>query len=210
MPPQLVWVKWRRRRDSSPRDPFESNGFQDRRIQPLCHSSGLIIQQFTKAPLYILEILRPSAEDTSLSGRRVLKPQITGFDHFYGKVFQPSGLRPDCPSSLRNAWNSPLLGSNFNERPTMRKSGRSRKDRKSTRLNSSHGYISYAVFCLKKKINIETTTSALTTTVYPLETFCVARNHRESGALHMRFVLATYDHLSLTVHHVSVLYCSFN
>src|SRR2546429_5968129 len=25
-------------------------------------------------------------------------------------------------------------------------------DRKSTRLNSSHGYISYAVFCLKKKI----------------------------------------------------------
>src|SRR5687768_18409921 len=26
-----------------------------------------------------------------------------------------------------------------------------RADRKSTRLNSSHGYISYAVFCLKKK-----------------------------------------------------------
>src|SRR2546422_4468880 len=33
-------------------------------------------------------------------------------------------------------------------------SGASRRpvqDRKSTRLNSSHGYISYAVFCLKKK-----------------------------------------------------------
>src|SRR2546429_6487273 len=30
-------------------------------------------------------------------------------------------------------------------------SGYSRGDRKSTRLNSSHGYISYAVFCLKKK-----------------------------------------------------------
>src|SRR2546429_825821 len=27
-------------------------------------------------------------------------------------------------------------------------------DRKSTRLNSSHGYISYAVFCLKKKNTI--------------------------------------------------------
>src|SRR2546422_4541468 len=26
-------------------------------------------------------------------------------------------------------------------------------DRKSTRLNSSHGYISYAVFCLKKKLH---------------------------------------------------------
>src|SRR3989449_4888183 len=31
-------------------------------------------------------------------------------------------------------------------------------DRKSTRLNSSHGYISYAVFCLKKKKTNRTTT----------------------------------------------------
>src|SRR2546429_1667593 len=29
------------------------------------------------------------------------------------------------------------------------------QDRKSTRLNSSHGYISYAVFCLKKKKNTD-------------------------------------------------------
>src|SRR2546429_2876366 len=29
------------------------------------------------------------------------------------------------------------------------------QDRKSTRLNSSHGYISYAVFCLKKKKTTE-------------------------------------------------------
>src|SRR2546422_2929182 len=29
------------------------------------------------------------------------------------------------------------------------------RDRKSTRLNSSHGYISYAVFCLKKKKQLE-------------------------------------------------------
>src|SRR5688572_32013025 len=28
------------------------------------------------------------------------------------------------------------------------------RDRKSTRLNSSHSQISYAVFCLKKKINL--------------------------------------------------------
>src|SRR2546422_7525328 len=31
-------------------------------------------------------------------------------------------------------------------------------DRKSTRLNSSHGYISYAVFCLKKKKKKEDST----------------------------------------------------
>src|SRR3989449_4636051 len=33
------------------------------------------------------------------------------------------------------------------------------RDRKSTRLNSSHGYISYAVFCLKKKKNEKMTTT---------------------------------------------------
>src|SRR2546422_2227176 len=33
---------------------------------------------------------------------------------------------------------------------------RRREDRKSTRLNSSHGYISYAVFCLKKKKDLLT------------------------------------------------------
>src|SRR6266436_3435295 len=33
--------------------------------------------------------------------------------------------------------------------------GKGPPDRKSTRLNSSHGYISYAVFCLKKKKKIQ-------------------------------------------------------
>src|SRR5438128_8706578 len=33
------------------------------------------------------------------------------------------------------------------------------EDRKSTRLNSSHGSISYAVFCLKKKKNHDTNTN---------------------------------------------------
>src|SRR5438309_4965121 len=32
------------------------------------------------------------------------------------------------------------------------------RDRKSTRLNSSHSSISYAVFCLKKKIRMQTST----------------------------------------------------
>src|SRR2546429_6778540 len=41
------------------------------------------------------------------------------------------------------------------------------RDRKSTRLNSSHGYISYAVFCLKKKkINTPTRLIVSTSVVY--------------------------------------------
>src|SRR2546428_6794116 len=38
-------------------------------------------------------------------------------------------------------------------RPAARRHRRGRGDRKSTRLNSSHDQISYAVFCLKKKNN---------------------------------------------------------
>src|SRR2546422_8036274 len=37
-----------------------------------------------------------------------------------------------------------------------RRLGDVHRDRKSTRLNSSHGYISYAVFCLKKKKHAST------------------------------------------------------
>src|SRR5690554_7216310 len=40
--------------------------------------------------------------------------------------------------------------------------GRTQADRKSTRLNSSHVRISYAVFCLKKKNNQHTTPPAPT------------------------------------------------
>src|SRR5687768_18056620 len=47
-----------------------------------------------------------------------------------------------------NYWSEHLRGAPaLLELPT----DRVRPDRKSTRLNSSHGYISYAVFCLKKK-----------------------------------------------------------
>src|SRR5256884_5904420 len=38
-------------------------------------------------------------------------------------------------------------------RKTAGQDGPSVRDRKSTRLNSSHGYISYAVFCLKTKLH---------------------------------------------------------
>src|SRR2546429_3990570 len=41
------------------------------------------------------------------------------------------------------------------------------EDRKSTRLNSSHGYISYAVFCLKKKTTTSTRSPVIYTTLWP-------------------------------------------
>src|SRR2546429_6465384 len=64
------------------------------------------------------------------------------------------GLRsPDSSSRQREQLRTRARRTTGNER--YRGSG----DRKSTRLNSSHGYISYAVFCLKKKISTTLTTN---------------------------------------------------
>src|SRR5258708_36095395 len=45
----------------------------------------------------------------------------------------------------------PLFSRSIRSRPDASREERHRQDRKSTRLNSSHQIISYAVFCLKKK-----------------------------------------------------------
>src|SRR5688572_32437879 len=62
------------------------------------------------------------------------------------------------PGAERLLFNAPWTGNirelrNVIERACMLSDGRilSERDRKSTRLNSSHSQISYAVFCLKKK-----------------------------------------------------------
>src|SRR5687768_17671129 len=55
-------------------------------------------------------------------------------------------LITEKPGRLR-IWDGKALSAPIEGLPAI-----SYRDRKSTRLNSSHGYISYAVFCLKKKI----------------------------------------------------------
>src|SRR2546429_3861809 len=73
----------------------------------------------------------------------------------YARIDQPVGDHPDR-TVFRNPkkyagreqhFRSSLFGAQLPILFDVRKIA----DRKSTRLNSSHGYISYAVFCLKKK-----------------------------------------------------------
>src|SRR2546427_4812489 len=60
------------------------------------------------------------------------------------------------PPSFRNTWYLPSIFSTT-------RSGMMYADRKSTRLNSSHSQISYAVFCLKKKKSTRNTNSEANT-----------------------------------------------
>src|SRR2546422_1209725 len=65
------------------------------------------------------------------------------------RATSPPTSRPD--STPRAACSRPIARATGSSSISPTRHRRPRRDRKSTRLNSSHGYISYAVFCLKKK-----------------------------------------------------------
>src|SRR6266571_5842156 len=69
-------------------------------------------------------------------------------------------------TTLFRSWDSPRCGRRDRWKPPRGPGG----DRKSTRLNSSHMSISYAVFCLKKKKNITKLPDPLLTTTYKSHT----------------------------------------
>src|SRR2546429_3413111 len=75
----------------------------------------------------IRQRLAPSAARTAISRSRLEARERSRFDTFAQVI---RSTKPTAPSKTARV---------------------GRIDRKSTRLNSSHGYISYAVFCLKKK-----------------------------------------------------------
>src|SRR2546427_9160650 len=64
---------------------------------------------------------------------------------YVDQLARSNGLAPDKVAAARSA----LARAEHLSGP--------QRDRKSTRLNSSHSQISYAVFCLKKKKKIDTT-----------------------------------------------------
>src|SRR5438034_4123542 len=85
-----------------------------------------------------------------------LPPRSTLFP--YTTLFRSGFLNPQTKISWTTALNSRLRQSRKITLLGNKKSKQTRRDRKSTRLNSSHTVISYAVFCLKKKKKTKTKT----------------------------------------------------
>src|SRR5690348_17473332 len=83
--------------------------------------------------------------------RSTLFPYTTLFrSHFQRIHVHDGGEAAGDAAAARSVWRHDLADLRVLGRDDPRK----RRDRKSTRLNSSHPSISYAVFCLKKKKKI--------------------------------------------------------
>src|SRR5256884_5824992 len=88
-------------------------------------------------------------------------------------------------------------------------SGLTTVDRKSTRLNSSHGYISYAVFCLKKKKKKKINFNSYKRRHVKVSVY-ISHRHLVVSLVHTK---RTLDHLLLTQYSApittrSLSYCS--
>src|SRR2546422_5316530 len=81
--------------------------------------------------------------------RSTLFPYTTLFRSHRGEHACQEELRKH--DERKELLHGPLVGDVREDQQTERSAHEADEDRKSTRLNSSHGYISYAVFCLKKK-----------------------------------------------------------
>src|SRR3989449_10695025 len=94
---------------------------------------------------------RPLA-DIAIAGDRYdwLAVEVSSFQlhdspHFAPDVGVVTNLAPDHLDRY------PSVAAYYDDKRLLFHNATAQRDRKSTRLNSSHGYISYAVFCLKKK-----------------------------------------------------------
>src|SRR2546429_2593907 len=98
-----------------------------------------MIRQPPRSTLFPYTTLFRSSVHADSRRRRRGRPRAAAATAARGRGFAALDalLRADAHNPRTDLQRNPSLG---------------RPDRKSTRLNSSHGYISYAVFCLKKKI----------------------------------------------------------
>src|SRR2546422_8531032 len=89
--------------------------------------------------------------DVAVTGVQTCALPISAFAREV-KGLRPNVQRLELPCTTSIWSRGSAAGTSVVGRPSSRRT-MLQPDRKSTRLNSSHGYISYAVFCLKKKKN---------------------------------------------------------
>src|SRR5207302_8068356 len=110
--------------------------------------------QFVSAGQIVVRMARAGAREAAINLPETLRPALgsTGYATLYGANADSATRYPARLRQLSDA--ADPLTRTFEARYVLDGvAGLKRSDRKSTRLNSSHVKISYAVFCLKKKKN---------------------------------------------------------
>src|SRR2546422_3746793 len=109
--------------------------------KPVMEGKGILFKAFADLDVFDLEVGSENPDDV-IRFCQLLEPTVGGINL--------EDIRsPDCfyiEEQLRATLSIPVFHDDQHGTAI---------DRKSTRLNSSHGYISYAVFCLKKKTTSE-------------------------------------------------------
>src|SRR2546429_9796528 len=107
----------------------------------------------TSAPVRAMESRdRKVRRRCAFACRSESKPHAsTAMDHFHSFGYVPGSIRTRPVSAAAPDFAMTISSVVMRAFDSATASPRTKSDRKSTRLNSSHGYISYAVFCLKKK-----------------------------------------------------------
>src|SRR5205814_10281561 len=106
-------------------------------LRPLCSTVPLFDHT---APSFSLSMLRRPPTSTLFPYTTLFRSHSLGYTGAGVKIAVfPDGMDPNLPDFQRNGHSAVADY---------------REDRKSTRLNSSHLGISYAVFCLKKKVTV--------------------------------------------------------
>src|SRR2546426_6058012 len=106
-----------------------------------------------KSPLSTSAVRKPRSAASRAIPAPVIPPPMTSTSTGSAAIDASARARVRCENGV-SAGNSPPLRADASFPPGAKgecNAGWKRTDRKSTRLNSSHLVISYAVFCLKKK-----------------------------------------------------------
>src|SRR3712207_7972527 len=99
-------------------------------------------------------MIRRPPRSTLFPYTTLFRSGAVGIWHETFVVDRAESVYVDMPvAGLAGATSSVPVGSHHDRARDRLADGAARADRKSTRLNSSHANISYAVFCLKKKKN---------------------------------------------------------
>src|SRR2546427_4961974 len=110
--------------------------------------------------------------------------------HNAGKLVEMQEILADLPLQITSAAELGLgdvdeTGLTFVENALLKARAACEADRKSTRLNSSHSQISYAVFCLKKKNNHREPVCTPSTVNYSLSANALPTNYWRSVVRHL-------------------------